>query len=114
MGECAESPDSSFPNLPPTNIKSVERPLDRWNGKLPIVSKRHAHTAPLEPGTSGKRLQRIGKQQREQILLLCAAQAKLLAGLAVLHGRASVLSKVQETSPINCRTSSRLVSGTAV
>src|SRR5207302_5882619 len=60
----------SSPNLPPPNIKSVERPLDRWNGKLPIVSNRHAHTAPLEPGTSGNRLQRIGKQQREQILML--------------------------------------------
>ena len=28
--------------------------------------------------------------------MLCAAQANLLAGLAVLHGRASALSKVQE------------------
>src|SRR5437773_1463769 len=91
-----EAADSSFPNLPPPHIHSVERSLNRWNGKLPIVSKPHAHTAPLEPGTSGKRLQRIGKQQREQILMLCAAQGNLLAGLAVLHGRASVLSKVQE------------------
>src|SRR4030095_16464281 len=89
-------PDPSFPNLPPPNIKSVERPLDRWNSKLPIVSKSPAETAPLEPGTSGKRLQRIGKQQREQILMLAAAQWNLLAGLAVLHGRVSVLSKVQE------------------
>src|SRR2546426_10592222 len=84
----------SFPNLPPPNTKSVERPLDRWNGKLPIVSKRHARSAPREPGTSGKRLQRIGKQQREQILLLRAAQGNLLAGLAVLHGRPSVFYKV--------------------
>src|SRR4051812_24132358 len=85
---------SSFPYLPPPKIKSVERPLDRWNSKLPIVSKSHAHTAPLEPGTSGKRLHRIGKQQREQILMLRAAQGNPLAGLAVLHGRASVFSKV--------------------
>src|SRR3954447_20311134 len=88
--------DSSFPNLPPPNLHSVERPLDRWNGKLPIVSKRHAHTAPLEPRASGKPLQRIRKQQREQILMLGATQGNLRAGLAVLHGRASFVSKVPE------------------
>src|SRR5436309_7510605 len=78
------------------NIKSAERPLDRWNSKLPIVSKSPAETAPLEPGTSGKRLQRIGKQQREQILMLGAGQWNLLSGLAVLHGRASVFTKFME------------------
>src|SRR6185503_18967235 len=88
--------DSSFPNLPPPNIKPVERPLDRWNSKPPIVSKSPAETAPLEPGTPGKRLQRIGKQQREQILMLRSTQENPLTGLAVLNGRASVLSKVQE------------------
>jgi len=86
----------SFPKLPPPNIKSVKRPLDRWHSKPPIESNTPAETAPLEPGTSGKRLQRIGKQQREQILMLGAAQWNLLAGQAVLHGRVSVFSEIQE------------------